>query len=603
MITNWMKKIFDLPFKLKEYIVRNISLELLLFLILISNHRYYFKLIAISILILSNRNFSIRKDCINLFYVSVIAIGIINFFFGGDFTVNYTIVFICGVGFWVLNLIIHNQLSFLVGREEYILIYNTLKIFVFLNFLFSLVDLIQVMQITGTINPYAAITIPPPYGSMSGDLIRGFFGINHLPNACISGLFFVFFIYKKNFMISFVALLTVLITSSNLTVLLIITFLLFAIIIVRDIRIKYYSVLSFLIILIFYVKINPFNYYEILNTFKLADTNVYYKKTFDFAFDEENERNAKQKEMDSILITWNYNKKYFLKKHSTTSSNIKPQIIKEGSSVNRAVFHGKDSIVVGSSTSDSSNYITKSDIKDKEQGDRAITSDSSLPEIHETNIKDRLLDKNREQIKLNYYKIWSRSDSLKVAAENSEEFAFGNLKKFDLDIKPGHLISLEQTKDLLLRSPKHFLLGNGVGNYSSRIAMLSSKEKEDSRLFKIILPRYEHVDYRENHKAIWKYVNYLGTEYHSFIHLPFSGYNQLLGEYGVIGLLMFMLLYVGFFIKKWKYLQSGKILIGMLLIMFNLDYWFESLTLLVFFELLILIEVKYAEHYKSTKDE
>lgn len=547
-----MSKLFvffvNLFHKLKRYALHEINMGLLAFFVLIANHRYYFKVIAIVLFFVIYRKLKIKKEKINLFYVSMLIIAVVNFFLeGANMSVNYAIVVFGGSLFWILNLVIHNQLSSFVDRNNYQVLINTLKVFIILNFLISFYDLVQVMFITQTINPYSAITIPPPYGSMSGDLIRGFFGINHLPNACVAGLLFIFFLYKKEFWISCLSLLTLLMASSNLTVILVFMTLIAMLFLVKDKLIKYFSVVAMAIILVFYAKVNMFNYYGILQTFHVVEKNVFYEQTYQNAFHEKDLVAIKNAEMDSVLKIW---------ENFGVGDKYKNKVKQDGE-------------------------------LDSLQSDNIIQDT-----IKKVNPKEQIEREDKERIKSNFHKIWNRTDSLKILADNKEEFEFGQLKKFDLENTKGHIISLRQTKDLLFRDTKHFLLGNGVGNFSSRIALLSSKDKEDSRFFDLLLPKYEHKDFTENHKALWKYIDYLGTEFHSFINLPFSVYNQILGEYGVIGFLCFVFFYIGHFLSKWKQLKAGRFILPILIVMAGLEYWFESLTLFFFFELIMMIDLK-----------
>ena len=73
--------------------------------------------------------------------------------------------------------------------------------------------------------------------------------------------------------------------------------------------------------------------------------------------------------------------------------------------------------------------------------------------------------------------------------------------------------------------------------------------------------------------------------------MPNSVFNQLLGEYGVIGLGIFVVFYLLYTLKYWFKLSYGKILIPMCLMFLMTDYWFEAFSITVVFELLMSIEV------------
>lgn len=560
-----MNSIQTLYNKVKEYLLLRINLQLLLFLILMCNHRYTVKLLAVLLFIVLHIRHKpkFKSDKIHLFYFSMIFIGILNLILS-DFSMNYGIVVACGCFIWLLNLIVHKQLNFFVDSSRSILIFNTIKLFTLLNFLLSCFDFFQVMLITKTINPFTQLS-PPPYGAMSGDLIHGLFGTEHLSNSCVSGLLFIYLLYKKEFRVGIFALLTLLLASSNLTILLVILFVVLGILFIKDKHIKYHSIISLGIILTFYTKVNPSNYYELLRTFKLTKHQVFEDKTIKFALNNQDKEKIKEKEIDSLQRLWNKEKG-------------------EISNPRYASNNGIDTLT--------ENLIPSPVQGIKKQPDGAY---------NEINLKKELLKKEKREMKSHLLKIWDQRDSAKVIADHSKYYNYGNLKKFNIDSCPGLIISLNQTKDLLFSSPKKLLLGNGIGNFSSRLAFMSAKEGESSRLFQYILPQYEHKDFTENHKAIWKYVDYSGVDYHSIKHLPFSGYNHILGEYGVIGLLSFLFFYIGYFAFRWKKLGVVKLIIPLILIMFGMYYWFESFTLLVFFELIMLTEIKMNEEFTNSK--
>ncbi|MEN0055567.1 MAG: hypothetical protein AAGC65_17955, partial [Mucilaginibacter sp.] len=90
------------------------------------------------------------------------------------------------------------------------------------------------------------------------------------------------------------------------------------------------------------------------------------------------------------------------------------------------------------------------------------------------------------------------------------------------------------------------------------------------------------------------YLNYFSKSSgsHSLTNSPFSVYDQILAEYGLIGLLVFSIYYLGFFAKHYQKLTYGiPILFLMMAVLFT-DYWFEQLSVMVFFELLLLLNIK-----------
>jgi hypothetical protein len=164
----------------------------------------------------------------------------------------------------------------------------------------------------------------------------------------------------------------------------------------------------------------------------------------------------------------------------------------------------------------------------------------------------------------------------------------------------GKALSMELTYDYLNSSPEHLLLGAGIGNYSSQLALRTSdlNPQKRSRLFSL-LPGHIAPDFRRDHYRIFSIIYALPEGYHSIRHLCNSTFNQIFGEYGLLGFISFLLLYVWYFLKRVRKL-SYTIFIGLLLAYFLLfDYMFEYLSIVVFFELFFLLDIKEHEEKKG----
>jgi hypothetical protein len=153
---------------------------------------------------------------------------------------------------------------------------------------------------------------------------------------------------------------------------------------------------------------------------------------------------------------------------------------------------------------------------------------------------------------------------------------------------PGKLYALQQTGAYMVSNPGRFFLGAGPGNFSSNLAIKMTGLGVHGSYSPGHI--YVHQDFLEHHLYIWMYVFAHTAEFHSVTQLPANTYSQVGGEYGAIGLMLFGVLYVGFFLKRAGFRPSALILIAMLLGYFFVDYWFEAISLTVFFELLMLAE-------------
>jgi hypothetical protein len=158
------------------------------------------------------------------------------------------------------------------------------------------------------------------------------------------------------------------------------------------------------------------------------------------------------------------------------------------------------------------------------------------------------------------------------------------------DTKPGKFISFIQTYFYLRSSLKRFLFGSGIGNFSSKLAFRASGVRALGSYPKKF--RYASEEFKFNHLLTYLYYYHADASRHSVTNYPFSVYNQVAGEYGFTGTILFIIFYLGYFASKYQRLSYGRYLILIMLGFFLMEYWFESLSLIVMFELLMLLNIK-----------
>lgn len=150
------------------------------------------------------------------------------------------------------------------------------------------------------------------------------------------------------------------------------------------------------------------------------------------------------------------------------------------------------------------------------------------------------------------------------------------------------LVSFEDTAKNWVSSPSSFLFGEGSGKFSSRTSFVTGGQ------YVSWYPKnleYRSEKFEENHFRLWNrkalYIAFRdGTQ-----NQPFSVYNQIVGEFGLIGVaLLFIYLFYG--VYRWRYLSYGKIIVLSLPAFFLLDYWFDYFTVIVFFELFLNLNIK-----------
>ncbi len=166
--------------------------------------------------------------------------------------------------------------------------------------------------------------------------------------------------------------------------------------------------------------------------------------------------------------------------------------------------------------------------------------------------------------------------------------------------KPRKLISFIQTYDYVTESPGNFLVGAGMGNFSSRITFSAAGE------YVRWYPRkYLHrtKEFTKNHYQLWNANLIIDKFQGGTSNQPFSVYNQMLGEYGIIGFIFLFVFYMGFFFRNYRKLTYGAVLCLLMLAYFTLDYWFEFFTVTVIFEIMGLFDLKTFEENATREDQ
>lgn len=150
------------------------------------------------------------------------------------------------------------------------------------------------------------------------------------------------------------------------------------------------------------------------------------------------------------------------------------------------------------------------------------------------------------------------------------------------------LVSFEDTAKNWVSSPGSFLFGEGGGKFSSRTAFVTGGHYAPWYPKSLV---YRSEKFEENHFRLWNKKALFIAFRDGTQNQPFSVYNQMVGEFGLIGVaLLFIYLFYG--IYRWRYLSYGKIIVLSLPAFFLLDYWFDYFTVIVFFELFLNLNIK-----------
>ena len=155
--------------------------------------------------------------------------------------------------------------------------------------------------------------------------------------------------------------------------------------------------------------------------------------------------------------------------------------------------------------------------------------------------------------------------------------------------KPGKLYAFRQTVDFMQTGAMHAFAGAGMGNFSSKLAVKATGLGIEGHFPEGKI--YSSKDFMQAHLYTTLYYFAQPAVAHSMMNMPNSVYNQLLGEYGIAGVLLFICLYLGFFVQHRRRLKGAKYLLLALLLFFGYEYWFEMISLTVIFELLSLTDI------------
>jgi len=528
--------------------------KLLLFLILFLNVKLEVKILAIVVVYLLQFNFkfgfSLKNSRLPLFYLLAIAIAVVNWLVYKNFTnLNYTVVLLTGIGFWALCILAMHQVKLSVETHDAETIHRTIIIFFALNAAISLFTLASIVIETGSVNPYTYQGMYQKYFLGTGDYIRGLTFDTSTTNAVLNAFGVIYFLTKKNTVMLLLCMTVMLFTGSNFTniALLIILALLFIFRSSRDQ--KSLIVLCIMCLVVFMAKISPQN-----NTYVVENLKRYLHM------------NAPDKSSPPTRP------RLFLPITLMPDSLLRPDEIRA-----KIAQRYVDSMYVVTHPE-----LIKADGKAHQPGKSMPSTDYGRVLIPKPDINTQpyqhVIDTSDYQRHLLSF-IDLHKNNLPMAGQDS----------FKLSL-PGKITGWLQTINFFKQHPYKLISGDGIGNFSSKLAFRAS-----GLGFAGGYPQkltYIAPDFLSNHLDI--YLNFFSkkSDVHSLANNPDSVYDQLLAEYGLLGLAAFLIYYLGFFLKHHKQLTYGLPVLILLLGTFFIEYWFEQLSVLLFFELLLLLNIK-----------
>jgi hypothetical protein len=524
--------------------MQSLDWQLLLFLVLFLNVKIYCKIAAVVLIYIlrPDLRFGFRRkgSRLPLFYPGIVLIGLLDWLFYGLYgDLHYTIALADGIFLWALCLLAIHQLKLSVERNHATVLHHTLLVFFVINAAVSFLVLIKIMIVSGTINPYTYQGEFQKYFINTGDYIKGLsFDTSHT-NAIINAFGLVYFLSRRKAAMALICMSVLLLTGSNTMNLLMAGVLLWLLFFRSDRDRKSLIVVCLFLMILFLVRISPQNREYMLVQMQTMVTGK--------------APEGPKPGWDTIPVK------------DRPDSVLSPEQIKQKiatrylDSVTYLAWRHKDSIR-------KSLGLPDPDILPIPQPD--INTPKYQWKDDTTPIRRDLTEYADEQ---------GMGPQIEAAGRGSVRL-------------PGKLIALRQTAGFLAQHPGKLLTGNGVGRFSSKLAYRIAAFGLEGR-YPVSL-RYIDKDFRDLHLALYIYFFTAEVRSHSVMNSPNSVYDQLLGEYGLVGLALFLWLYAGYFIRRGRKLSYGLPLLVVMGGAFFFGYWFEQLSVVVLFELMMLVDMK-----------
>jgi hypothetical protein len=523
-----------------------IDWTLLLFLILFLNVRLPCKGIALVLIFILRPDFRFglrlpfrrngQGSRLPLFYPGMILIALWNALSHGLLAEpNYGFSLAGGLAYWIAALLAIHQVKAAVDRLPAETLHRTLIAFFAINAAISIFTLLKIMIEARALNPYLYQGEYQKYFINTGDYIRGILFDTSSANALINAFGVVYFISRKRAGMALICMTVMLLTGSNATDIIVACALLWILLTGRGRERKSLALVSLFMLILFTVKISPQNHLYVFSTIEnsLSKTpagqaiasrpTVRITDMPDSLLDSDGRRmKIATRYVDSVSYLFWLKRDSIYRRLGIQWTNIRPR---PRPNLDALEFQSR--------------------------------LDTSL-EMHKTLME--------------FIRVQHMEGQVAMAGEG-----YGRL--------PGKFIAMSQTVDFLNHHPGKWFSGDGMGNYSSKLAFRSTGLGMSGKYPGTI--RYMSPEFKDGHLALYLYYFTKGPALHSVLNTPDSVYDQMLAEYGIAGLLIFLFFYLGYFCR-----QPGSTGIPLLFIMgigFCLNYWFEQLSVVVVFELMMLV--------------
>ncbi len=454
--------------------------------------------------------------------------------------------------FWLMCIGAAFLNSWFVAKTDTRKLHNTITLFFILNAGVTLVQLFVIILDAGAVNPYIFQGMHQKYFIGTGDLMTGVTFDVSTTNAILNAFGIVYFLRRSKMDLVLLCMAVLLLTASNFTNVLLLLVLVFLFFFQSNRDQKSIIVVCFLGLVIFMGKISPQNDDYITGA---------YNKIFN------KNREQKKTERINILLTEKPDSILTIEERKQKTAMLYLDSLNK---IARLIKQKEDSL--------------------KHPGQPPLSEilPASKPVIPKPSIHTEPFQRRRDTTKF-------QKELLEFAIKTVPAFdtGLGQTRSRKL---PGKLLAFQQTFTFFKMHPLKIITGTGSGNFSSKLAFRATALGMAGGYPKKM--SYIHNDFLNNHLGL--YLTYFSKdrELHSLVNNPNSVYDQLIAEYGVLGLLAFILLYLAFFVKHLRKLTYGIPLLLILLGSFCVEYWFEQLSIVVLFELMMLLNIKESKEQK-----
>jgi hypothetical protein len=525
-----------------------IDWKLLILLLLFLNVKLAIKVPAIVLIYLLQPNFGfgfkLKQSRLPLFYPFIIGIAFLGLIVNKSYqNPNYFWLLLTGTCFWLLCILAIHQVKLSIEKRNTIVIHQTLVFFFIINALFSALNLLKIIWEIGAINPYIYQGLYQKYFMGTGDYIKGVTFDTSTTNAIINAIGVIYFLMKKQYPMLLLCMLVLIFTGSNFCNMILLVILAGLFVFNSTREQKSMMVICTLLLVVFMVKISPQN-------------NKYVNETFQRIFAENWKTNLNKPQInpipivyrpDSVLNTTERKEKFATLYLDSLSNLNKPKAPRIASTT-------VDTII-------------------KNTNGRILLPQDN---IHSATFQSIKVPLKAQEPMLVF--IDQHSDLLPYSA-----------KRIVIPALPGKMVGLLQSFSFFKRFPQKIFVGNGMGNFSSKLAYRTSSLGITGNYPK----KYSYInkDFMMNHLDVYLYFFSKQSGFHSVANSPFSGYDQLLTEYGLLGVVVFFVFYLGYFLKSYRKLTYGIPILILMSSIFLIDYWYEQLSVIIIFELVLLLNI------------